>query len=384
MSDPKPLSPATRAAQALAPIDPTTRAIVPPIHASAIYERAPDGSYPDGRSYSRDENPTFEHAEALLADLEGGTDAIVFSSGMAAATAVVDSLPVGAHVVAPTIMYWSLRRWLEEIATAGRLTLDLVPTGDLDALHAAMRPGETHLVWIETPANPTCRITDIAAATEIAHRAGALVVADNTFATPILTRPLELGVDVVMHSATKSLNGHTDVVAGALVTRDARGERWQDIRRQRARRGAILGPFECWLLLRGMRTLVLRVERACANAMAVAEALSEQPEVLEVFYPGLPDFPGHALAAGQMHGGFGPIVSCRVRGGFDAARAVAGRTRVFRNATSLGGVESLIEHRAPVEGEGTPVPEDLLRLSIGIEAIEDLIADLSDALTPSS
>ncbi len=379
MSDEEAVRPETLAAQALGWIEPARRSVVPPIWPSVTYERAPDGSYPGGHSYTRDQNPTFDQVEALLARLEGGAEALVFASGMAAAATVLDALPSGAHVVAPQSMYWTLRLWLEGLSERGRLEVDFVPTGDLAALRAALRAGETRLVWVESPANPLCEITDLAAAAELAHAAGALIAADSTLATPVLTRPLELGIDLVMHSATKQLNGHADVVAGALVT--ARADSfWAAIRHERGYRGAILGPFEAWLLLRGMRTLFLRVARSAASAQRVAEALVSHPGVEQVFYPGLPDHPDHAVAARQMQGGFGPLVSFRVAGGASTAREVAAKLRLFKDATSLGGVESLVEHRAPVEGPGTRVPDDLLRLSIGIEDPDDLVADLRQAL----
>ena len=368
----------TLAAQALGGSDPSTGAIVPPLVASAPYERAPDGTYPGGHTYTRDQNPTYDRCEALLARLEDGHEALLFSSGMAAATTVFETLEPGNHVVAPAEMYWTIRRWLQTRAANGRFALDLVPNGDLDALRRTLRPGATRIVWVETPSNPTCAITDIAATVEIAHAAGGRVVADGTVATPVLCRPLRLGADLVMHSATKQLNGHSDVLAGALVTaRD--DELWALIRHDRANRGAVLGPFEAWLLLRGMRTLFLRVARASENAQQVAEALARHPDVTAALYAGLPDHPGHGIASRQMQGGYGPIVSFRVA---DAGRArqVIGALRLFRNATSLGGVESLVEHRAPVEGPGTPVPPDLIRLSIGIEDAGDLIADLEQAL----
>ena len=368
----------TLAAQALGGSDPSTKAIVPPLVASAPYERAADGTYPGGHTYTRDQNPTYDRCEALLSRLEGGHEALLFSSGMAAATTVFETLAPGDHVVAPAEMYWTIRCWLQARAASGRFALDLVPNGDLDALRRALRPGATRIVWLETPSNPTCAVTDIAATADIAHAAGARVVADGTLATPVLCRPLRLGVDLVMHSATKQLNGHSDVLAGALVTaRD--DELWALIRHDRANRGALLGPFEAWLLLRGMRTLFLRVARASENAQQVAEALARHPEVTAALYAGLPDHPGHAIARRQMQGGYGPVVSFRVA---DAARArqVVGALRLFRNATSLGGVESLVEHRAPVEGPGTPVPPDLIRLSTGIEDAGDLIADLTQAL----
>ena len=376
---PDPLSPATLAAQALGRVEPITRSLVPPIYPSAPYERAPDGSYPGGHTYTRDQNPTSEPAETLLARLEAGRAAMLFSSGMAAATTVFETLDDGDHVVAPQQMYWTIRRWLEDRAARGRMALDFVPNGDLDALRASVRPGLTKLVWIETPSNPMGAITDIAATAEVAHEAGARLVADGTIATPVLCRPLELGADLVMHSATKQLNGHADVLAGALITAQ-RDELWERVTHDRGYRGAVLGPFEAWLLLRGMRTLFLRVSHSAASAQRSAEWLTTHPAVSEVFYPGLPTHPGHALAARQMSGGFGMLVSFRLRGGAAAAKTVAGGLRLFKNATSLGGVESLVEHRAPVEGPGTRVPDDLLRLSIGIETVEDLLVDLERAL----
>ena len=378
MDKPLGLKPPTLAAQALGWSDPLTGAIGPPVVASAPYERAPDGTYPGGHTYTRDQNPTYDPCESLLARLEQGVEALLFSSGMAAATTVFETLSVGDHVVAPQEMYWTIRLWLQERAASGRLSLDLVPNGDLDALSKTVRSGVTKIVWVETPSNPTCAVTDIAGTVEIAHRAAARVVVDGTVATPVLCRPLELGVDLVMHSATKQLNGHSDVLAGALVTADD-DEVWGRIKHDRAYRGAVLGPFEAWLLLRGMRTLYLRVATASENAQWVAEMLAENCHVTAVMYPGLDTDPGHAVAANQMHGGFGPMVSFRVGGEAEARRVVAA-LRLFRNATSLGGVESLVEHRAPVEGPGTPVPSDLIRLSLGIEDGADLVEDLELAL----
>ena len=371
--------PETLAAQALGRPDPAMRGLTPPIYPSASYERDPDGSYPGGHSYTRDENPTWDPAEELLCRLEGGTEALLFSSGMAAATTVLEAMPAGAHVVAPRSMYWTFRVWLAELHEKGRLRVDFVPAGDLDAMGAAVRSGDTALVWVETPANPMAEVTDLAAAAEIAHSAGAKLAVDSTLATPVNTRPIEHGADLVMHSATKQLNGHADVVAGALVTA-TRDEIWKRVRHERAYRGAIVGPFEAWLLLRGMRTLYVRVAKAAENALRVAEALRAHPSVTHVYYAGLPDHPGHEVAARQMEVGFGPLVSFRTGGGTPRAREVASRLRLFTDATSLGGVESLVEHRATVEGPGTEVPDDLLRLSIGIEAAEDLAADLEAAL----
>jgi cystathionine gamma-synthase len=261
--------------------------------------------------------------------------------------------------------------------------VDLVPAGDLDALGRALEPQTTRLVWLETPANPTCEVTDLAAAVAAARTAGARVAVDNTVPTPLLTRPLELGADYVVHSATKALNGHSDVLAGALVTRRD-DEVWQRVRYERGARGAIPGPFEAWLLLRGMRTLALRLQTSCRNAQLIAEALARHPEVVEVCYPGLPSHPGHAVARRQMGGGFGAILSARFTGGEARARLLAGALRLFTQATSLGGVESLVEHRFSVEGEGSLSPPDLLRFSIGIEAAADLVGDLEHALAATS
>ena len=376
--------PSTRAAQALGWTDAGTGALVPPIHPAVQYERTAAGTPTAGRVYTRDQNPTYEQAEALLASLEGGRAAMLFSSGMAAATTVFETLSIGDHVVAPQQMYWMLRRWLQDKAEQKRITLDLVPNGDMAALRAALRPGATKIVWAETPANPGGAVTDLAAAAAAAHGAGARLVVDNTLPTPVLCRPLEHGADLIMHSATKQLNGHSDVLAGALVTA-REDDLWTRCRRERAFRGAVLGPFESWLLLRGMRTICLRVAASARNALRIAEALDGHPAVSTVLYPGLPGHPGHDIAARQMDGGFGAVVSLRLKGGPAAARQVVGALRLFHDATSLGGVESLAEPRGLVEGPGSPVPDDLVRLSVGIEAAGDLVADLEqalDAVTP--
>ncbi len=379
MDDRKQNRKATQAAQGLGWIDEATKAIIPPVYLTTTYIRDPDNQYRTGYSYGRPHNPTTEHPEALLAALEGGAACLTFASGMAAATAVFLALKPGDHVVAPNIMYWGLRKWLQSTAAAWGLTVEFVDGASSDALAAAMRPGRTKLVWIETPANPTWPVTDIAEAAAIAHRAGALLAIDSTVATPVLTRPIEFGADIVMHSATKYLNGHSDVVAGALVAART-DEFWERIVAVRSGNGAILGPFEAWLLLRGMRTLYLRVERACRSAAAVAAHFADHPRVAGVLYPGLPGHPGHAIAARQMSGGFGGMLSIRVAGGEAAAIAAAARVGLWKRATSLGGVESLIEHRASIEGAGTPAPPDLLRLSVGIEDPADLIDDLDQAL----
>ena len=375
----KQLHPATIAAQALGWTDASTGAVVLPVHTATTFLRDPDNQYRRGRSYGRADNPTYDQAQAVLTALEGGTASLLFSSGMAAAAAVFQCLARDSHVVAPRVMYWGLRSWLRNFSEAWGLAVEFVDTTSLDVLRRAVRPGHTRVLWIETPANPLWSVTDIAGAADIAHAAGALLAVDSTAATPILTRPLALGADLVMHSATKYLNGHSDVMAGALTT--AREDAsWERLCSARSSDGAILGSFEAYLLLRGMRTLFPRVERACRSAQQIAEALSRNPRVLDVLYPGLARHPGHGVAARQMNGGFGGMLSIRVRGGAEAAIAAAARVEVWKRATSLGGVESLIEHRASVEGADSPAPADLLRLSVGIEDPQDLIVDLESAL----
>src|SRR5665213_3625000 len=374
-----PPHPATLAAQGLGWTDAATGAVVLPIQPATTYIRDPDNQYRRGRNYARADNPGYDQPEALLTALEGGAASLVLSSGMAAATTVFRALPLGAHVVGPKIMYHSLRRWIAGHAAEGHIAADFVDTSLLDAIRAAVVPGRTRLVWAETPANPLWSITDIAGAAEIAHRAGALLAVDSTTASPVLTRPIEHGADIVMHSATKYLNGHSDVIAGTLT--GARDDAvWERLKMVRAQIGGIPGSFESWLLLRGMRTLFPRVKAACANAQAIAEHFAKHPRIEKVLYPGLTDFPGRAIAARQMKGGFGGMLSIRVKGGEAAAIATASRVKVWKRATSLGGTESLVEHRASVEGAGSPCPPDLLRLSAGIEDVSDLIADLEHAL----
>lgn len=370
---------ATLAAQGLATPEAPFGEVTPPIHMATTYARAADGSLPGGRQYSRDQNPAYDAPEALLAALEGGVEALLFASGMAAASAVLQALAPGDRVLAPRAMYWGWRKHLQEFCAHWGLPLAWYDNADREQLAARLAEAPTRLLWIETPANPTWEITDLEHAIAVAGRHGARVVVDSTCATPVLTRPLTLGADLVMHSATKYLNGHSDVVAGALVARQS-DEFWQAIRAVRAQGGAVAGPFESWLLQRGMRTLFLRVRAASANALALAQWLERQPGVAAVAYPGLASHAGHVVAARQMHGGFGGMLSVRIAGGAAAADAVAGRLRLFRRATSLGSTESLVEHRAPVEGPGSLCPPDLLRLSVGIEAIDDLIADFSAAL----
>jgi len=373
------LEPESLAAQALGWVDEVTHAISPPIHASTTFVRDADNQYRNGRVYARADNPAFDQAEQLIARLEGGSHGALFASGMAAATAVFQALAPGDHVLAPQVMYWSLRNWLTGFATRWGLQVELIDMTDPAAVRAALRPGKTKLVWIETPANPLWSITDIEATAALAHAAGARVAVDSTVATPVLTRPLAIGADLVMHAATKYLNGHSDLLAGVLIT-TADDEHWQRVKAVRAQVGGTLGSFESWLLLRGLRTLYLRVRCASASAQRIAEHFAGHRHVQAVLYPGLRDAPGHAVAARQMHGGFGGMLSLRAKGGEAAAVATAAHVQLWKRATSLGGTESLIEHRASVEGTGTPAPADLLRLSVGIEHADDLIADLEQAL----
>jgi cystathionine gamma-synthase len=368
----------TLAAQALGAIEPVTRAVVPPVHVATTFLRDPDNQYRAGFAYGRTDNATVRQGERVIAALEEADDALLLGSGMSAATAAVMALPGPSHIVASEIMYWGFRNWLVNEAPRFGHRVDLVDTTDLAAVRKSVRRGKTKLVWIETPGNPLWTITDIAAVAEIAHRAGARLAVDSTVATPVFTRPLALGADLVMHSASKYLNGHSDVIAGALAT--ARSDDWwARIKTLRAQHGLILGPFEAWLLLRGMRTLEPRVKTATESAVLLATWLRRHPGVAAVLYPGLPDHSGHAVAARQMSG-YGAMLSIRLRGGERAAIAAAARVRLWKRATSLGGVESLIEHRASVEGPSSPCPPDLLRLSVGLEDPEDLFADLARAL----
>jgi cystathionine gamma-synthase len=371
--------PATAAAQALGFVDPATGAFVPPIQPATTYGRGTDNKLLSGRLYSRADNPNYDQPEALLTRLEGGAATAVFSSGMSAATAVFMALRPGDHVLVPKVIYWAFRSWLMGWATDWGLLVESVDMTDPACVEGAVRPGKTRLVWIETPANPTLAITDIEALAEVAHRSGALLAVDSTFATPVHTQPLSLGADLVMHSATKFLNGHSDVIAGSVTTSSA-NEHWQRIKAVRSQAGTVLGPFEAWLLLRGMRTLFVRVAAQSRGAQRIAEHFERHPGLEAVLYPGLPTFPGHMVAARQMHGGFGGMLSIRVKGGAPGALAAIGKLRVWKRATSLGGVESLVEHRASVEGPTSPTPPDLLRMSVGLEDVDDLVHDLEQAL----
>jgi cystathionine gamma-synthase len=370
--------PRTVLAQALGANDPTTRALVPPIHLSTTFMRDPDNGYESGFVYGRSDNATVMQVEAILANLEGGDSALLFSSGMAAATALFLALEGPTHILAPEVMYWGFRQWLGEISRFGH-SVSFVDTSDLAAVRAAVRPGKTGIFWVETPSNPLWTLTDIAAIADIAHNCGALVCVDSTVSTPLITRPIEFGADFVVHSATKYLNGHSDVIAGGIVAA-RESDYWQRVQTTRGQIGCILGPFQAWLLMRGIRTLDVRLREQSKSASLLASMLCLHPAISAVLYPGLEHHPGHDIAVRQMSGGFGGMLSVRLRGGERAAVDVASRVKVWKRATSLGGVESLIEHRASIEGPGTPCPADLLRLSVGLEDVEDLHMDLLESI----
>lgn len=368
----------TDAVQAGHFIDPATGAIVPPIHTSTTYARDDDYETIGDFLYSRYGTPTHRPVEELAARLDKGSDARLFASGLAAFTSLIETVPEGGHVVAPQVMYHGAQLWLRRLHDRGRIGLTLFDQSAPGALEDAVLPGQTDLIWFETPANPTWDVIDIRAAAAVAKANGARLAVDSTVA-PLTTRPIELGADYTFHSVTKYYNGHSDVLGGLLVTATSDAD-WEELGLIRTQRGGILGPFETWLLLRGMRTLHLRVDRAAASALAIAEQLEGHPALVAVLYPGLSSHPGHDVAKSQMDRGFGGMISIRVKGGFEAAHKVALSTKVFVPATSLGGVESLIEHRAVLEPAESVVPEDLLRLSIGIEPTDELIADLEQAL----
>jgi cystathionine gamma-synthase len=377
------LHPSSIAAQAGGAVEAQTGAIVSPIHLATTYIRDPDNAYSRGYIYGRPDNATVREAESVLCQLEKGHSALMLASGMAAATTAFLALERPAHVVAPAVMYWALRNWLVNDAPAHGIETTIVDATDTCAVAAAIQPGRTRMVWLETPGNPLWTISDIAETARIAHGAGALLGVDSTTATPVLTRPSELGADVVMHSATKYLNGHSDVIAGALVL--AREDAYsQRVRRVRSMLGSVLGPFEAALVVRGMRTLYVRVRHQCEAARQIAETMAANSRIAGVLYPGLPGHPGHEVAARQMTGGFGGMLSIRVAGGEAAAVRTAANVKLWKRATSLGGVESLVEHRASIEGPGSPCPADLLRLSVGLEDPGDLIRDLEQALVANT
>ncbi|MDJ0684794.1 MAG: PLP-dependent transferase [Alphaproteobacteria bacterium] len=373
------LSPDTLAAQGLGWEDAETGAVIPPVHLSTTFARDDQYQLPTHRVYARDGAASLDQAEAMISAFEQAQEAMVFASGLAACMAPFHALQPGDRVVAQSGIYFGVPTWLDEFGDAQGLEVVFVPGGDEPALLAAIAAAATALVWIENPSNPLMDVTDITAVAEATHRAGGVLCVDSTTATPVHCQPLTLGADIVVHSATKYLNGHSDLLAGALATR-VQTDFWERIRRHRYLTGPLSGGFDLHLLVRGMRTLYLRVERQSANALAIAEFLEAHPKVARVRYPGLPSHPRHALAARQMQRGFGGLLSFHPKGGRDGALAAANALQVIIRATSLGGVESLVEHRHSVEPPGSGVPDDLLRLSVGIESAEDLIADLDRAL----
>ena len=367
----------TIAVHAGAEPDAATGAVAPPIHLSTTFEHGPASEDLHGYHYIRDANPTQTRLETALAALEGGEAALVWASGMAATGAYLQSLPAGAHVVFPDDMYYANRIIARDLFPRWGLTSTAVDATDLAAVRRALTPA-TRLVWAESPSNPLMKVVDIAGLAEVAHGAGAELLVDGTFATPALQQPLALGADAVLHSTTKYLGGHSDVQGGALVFRRG-GDGFRRLTELRTVLGAVASPFNSWLVLRGLRTLAVRVERQSSNALALAEAIQGHRRLAAVHYPGLSSDPGHAIAKRQMRG-FGGMLSIRVEGGRAGALAVASRVKLFLNATSLGGIESLIEHRASSEGPGSTTSEDLLRISVGLEHPQDLIDDLLQAL----
>ncbi len=377
------LAPETLAAQALRHIDEATGSVVPPMLPTSTFARDENYELRDGYIYSRYAGPTTTHAENIIASLEGADDSLLFNSGMSASVAVVEALPPQAHVVAQGMMYHIGTQWLQRQASRGVIALDHFPAGDIDALAAQIQPGKTKLVWIETPANGDWSITDIAAAAELAHAAGAILMVDSTAAPPCTQKPLDLGADISFHSATKYMGGHSDFTAGVLSAR-ADLNLWTEIRDVRGFQGTILPAFEAWLLIRSLRTLHIRYAQCSRNAMRFATHFAAHKDVEAVLYPGMPTHTGHDVAAKQMKNGFGGMMSILINGADSRALEMAKKANLFIPATSLGGVESLIEHRRTVAGPDSGIPENLLRMSIGIEHIDDLIADFEQALAATS
>ena len=358
--------------------DRATGAVREPIHLATTFERGADGSFPRGYSYTRAGNPNRGALEQAVAALEGGGEAVAFASGSAATLAAFTLAAQGGRVVCCSDCYHGTAKQLRDILPRWGGSAEFVDTTDLDAVRRALEPGAT-LLWVETPSNPLLRVSDLAALAELAHSSGALLGCDNTFASPVLQQPLALGADLVMHSSTKYLGGHSDVLGGMLVLPPG-SPLIEPLRDFQGTSGGVPAPFDCWLLLRSLATLPLRVRQQSANALAVARLLASDARVERVHYPGLEQHPGHALASRQMRDGYGAVVSIQVPGGAAEALAVAGRVQLFTRATSLGGVESLIEHRASIEGPHSQTPQNLLRLAIGLEHPADLIADLDAAL----
>lgn len=350
-----------------------------PLYLSTTYERDPDGSYAEGYLYSRADNPNRRQLEQGLAMLEGGAEAIAFGSGMAAISAVLQSLKSGDHILLPDDVYFKLYQLVEDTFIRWGLTYTLVDMTDLAAVEAAIRPA-TCLIWMESPSNPMLKITDIGKVCDLAKHHSISTAVDNTWATPIHLLPLQLGADIVVHSTTKYFGGHSDVLGGAVICREA-GDVAERIRKIQIDGGAVPSPWDCWLVTRGLQTLSLRVEAQSQRAARLASFLEQHPAVAKVYYPGLLTHSGHAIAKAQMQDGYGAMLSVRIKSGEAAARQVCNRLKLFTQATSLGGVESLVEHRQSVEGPQSSTPADLLRVSVGIEHIDDLIADWAQALS---
>ena len=372
--------PQTLAAQALGEICTVTGAVIPPVQLATTYAR--DGEYlsRDGRSYIRDTSPTVEQAENIICALEKGEDALLFPSGLSACTAAFHALKQGDHIVIAQTLYHGVTHWAQEFADHYGLSVSYFDATNAESLHDVIQKDKTKIVWIETLANPTWVVADIAAIAAIAHQAGALLGVDATVNTPVLCQPLTLGADLVAHSATKYLNGHSDVLAGMMVCRDAKADIWQRIKTYRKLAGPMPSARDAYELMRGMKTLYLRVKQQSQSALAIATMLEKHPAVELVYYPGLISSPDHEVAKKQLTGGFGGMLSILVKGGKEQAIKVALSTELWKPATSLGGVESLIEHRKTSEGDLTDTPENLLRLSTGIEHVDDLINDLDQAL----
>jgi cystathionine gamma-synthase len=371
--------PETIAAQALHAVDRVTGAVVPPINLATTFARDETYGLREGNIYQRDGHPLLSQAEAALASLEQGHAALLFASGMAACSAFFETIPQGARVIAQDVMYHGVRAALQRLHEMGRIRLTLCRASDPAKLAEAVRGEKPDIVWIETPSNPTWDVTDIGLSARIAHEAGAELIVDATMLASVAAQPLTLGADYVFHSVTKYLNGHSDVLAGALIAK-APTPRFAALPMLRSRLGSPLPPFECWLLLRGLRTLFVRYRQASLNAMAIAAHFEKHPAVERVLYPGLASHPGHAIAAREMAGGFGGMLSLLVKGGYQEAQMFCRRLKLIIPATSLGGVETLAEHRKAVEGPSSPVPDNLVRLSVGIEHADDLIADIRQAL----
>lgn len=379
MAASKNLSPDTLLAQANHFVDPHTGAVTPSIQPATTYGRDENYELLGSYIYGRNHNPTFEQVEEILCQLEGGSDARLFASGQAAITALLETVSQGSHIVAPDIMYHGAQAWMRRLAEKRGIELTLFDATSSDSLAKAVRPGQTELVWIETLLNPTWDVLDVEKAARIAHEAGAELAVDATVTPPVTLKALALGADYVFHSATKYLNGHSDVLGGILVTRQL-NDRWTDVCEIRTLVGGTMGPFEAWLLLRGMRTLSIRCERAFATALEIAKTFENHPKLKAVLYPGLETHPGHELAKKQMTAGFGGMLSLLVDGDAKRAKQLIAGLKLFIPATSLGGVESLVEHRATIEGPESLVPENLIRISVGIENAQDLIGDLQQAL----